>query len=271
MTPPGRARRKTGRPSFETLYGIHPVFEALRAGRRAFHEIVLSEKGGSERLEAIAALGASLGVPVRREAANLLAARCGSEHHQGAVLRAGPYPYLSAEALMAAAADRSGGDPFFLFLDSVQDPHNLGAILRTALCAGVDGVVVTGGRTAPASAAVAKVSAGALEHVRLYRVGNLADTLLRLREGSPVWVVGLERDASRCLYEADLRGSLGMVVGGEDRGIRRLVAERCDDRVFIPQEGPVTSLNASVAAGIGIYEAVRQRRRPPDGDGRRGG
>lgn len=241
------------------LYGIHPVKEAIRAGRRVIYEVFLLEKERSVRLSAIETLAESRSVPVRHENAKTLTRRCGSETHQGAVVRTGPYPYLSGADLLHRAGAPESDAPFFVLLDSIQDPHNFGAIVRTALCAGVDGLVVAKNRSAPAGPSVSKVSAGALEHAKVYRVTNLADTLVRLRKQTRLWVVGLEKNARRSIYDLDLSGPLGLVIGGEGKGIRQLVRKRCDELVSIPQTGPVDSLNASVASALGIYEAMRQR------------
>jgi 23S rRNA (guanosine2251-2'-O)-methyltransferase len=148
--------------------------------------------------------------------------------------------------------------PFFLLLDQIVDPHNLGAIIRTALCAGIDGVIIPKDRSAFPTPAVSRISAGALEHVRVAQVNNLARFIKTLKD-QHVWIVGLDQNAGHSIYAADLTGATGLVVGGEEKGIRPLVKKKCDLLISIPQSGPLGSLNASVAGAIAIYELYRQR------------
>jgi 23S rRNA (guanosine2251-2'-O)-methyltransferase len=253
-----RHRTHPARPA-EWLYGVHPVTEALKAGRRTLYEMLLLKGDRGGRLTAVRELADSRQTPIRLTDAADLERRCGSENHQGVAMRVGGFPFRTLEDLVENASE-GVPSPFIVLLDSIQDPHNLGAIVRTALCAGADGLVVPRDRSAPAGPVVSRVSAGALEHAILYQVTNLADTIERLRKLTRIWVVGLDPQASTTIYDADLRGPLGLVVGGEGKGIRPLVRKRCDDLVVIPQSGPVNSLNASVASAVGIYEVVRQRR-----------
>ncbi len=245
-----------GRP--EWLCGVHSVSEALRAGRRRFFELCFLRDHGSGRLSTLAELGARRSVPIKTADAETLTRLCGSGAHQGVGLRTGPYPLLNFESLIAVAS--SPDRPLFLMiLDSIQDPHNLGAILRSAVCAGVDGLVVHRHRFAPAGPTVSRVSAGALEHAAVYQVTNLADTIAQLQKETQLWVVGLDHRSPRSIFETSLTGHLALVVGGEEKGLRQLVKRRCDDLVSIPQTGPINSLNASAASAVGIFEAVRQR------------
>ena len=145
-------------------------------------------------------------------------------------------------------------------LDNIQDPRNLGAIIRTALCVGIQGVIVPKDRSAPPTPAVSKASAGALEHIRLARVTNLVQTIKHCKT-SGLWIMGLHKDAAQSIYAADMSGSIVLVIGGEQKGIRRLVKKNCDFLVSIPQQGEFNSLNASVAAAVAMYEAFRQRKR----------
>ena len=145
-------------------------------------------------------------------------------------------------------------------LDNIQDPQNLGAIIRTALCVGIHGVIVPKDRSASPTAAVSKASAGALEHIHLVRVTNLVHTIKHCK-ASGLWVMGLQKDAAQAIYAADLSGPIALVLGGEQKGIRRLVKKNCDFLVSIPQQGTLNSLNASVAAAVAMYEAFRQRHR----------
>jgi 23S rRNA (guanosine2251-2'-O)-methyltransferase len=168
---------------------------------------------------------------------------------------------MEMEALLQLPA---GDDiqPFFLVIDSVADPHNLGALIRSALAVGVHGVITPKDRSAPPTVAVSKASAGALEHVPLARVTNLSRCLEELKT-SGIWIFGLDAAADRNLYETDLRGPAALVVGGEEKGIRPLVKRHCDVRVAIPQRGPLDSLNASVAGAVAMYEIMRQRTTHP--------
>ena len=256
----------------EVLYGVHPVVEALRAGRRRFFEIWLATGNRSPRADLLRQAAGARGLAVRELPAVQLAALAGTEAHQGVAARVSAFV---GEELSAAIGPRSGAGPdLILALDLVQDPHNLGAILRTALCTGVQAVLVPRDRAAPPTPAVSRISAGALEHTRLVQVPNLVRSLEQAKARG-LWVAGLAADARQSLFALDGKLPLVLVVGGEGRGIRPLVRKRCDLLVAIPQAGPLDSLNASVAAAVALYEVFRQRRygaRPaeePDVHGRR--
>lgn len=213
------------------------------------------------------------GAAVRRMDAARLAAMSGGTHPTVA-MQASAYPFEDfARVLEAAEAARSGP---ILVLDGIVDPHNLGAIVRSALCAGVAAVLIPKDRCAGPTPAVSKISAGALEHVRLVQVTNLVRSLESLKSRGR-WVAGLDRQAPLAVFNADLSLPLALVIGGEERGLRPLVRKTCDLMVSIPQSGAIDSLNASAAAAVALYEIRRQRgidRQPPgpDGsDGRRGG
>ena len=151
-----------------------------------------------------------------------------------------------------------GRNPFLLLLDHIVDPHNLGALLRTAFCAGLDGVVITKDRSAQPSPAVSKASAGTMEHISLTRVTNMVSTIKTLKE-SGLWVAGLDKHIGQSIYTSDLTGPMALVIGSEEKGIRPLVRKHCDLMIAIPQIGDVDSLNASVAGGVVMYEIYRQR------------
>ncbi len=241
----------------EVLYGIHPVTEALKAGRRRIFEIGLAPGKGTPRTEALRQAAASHGIPVRVQPAGELTALAGVESHQGVTARVSALP---GEDLSTLLGPRGGPTPdFVLALDCVQDPHNVGAILRTALCAGVQAVLAPRDRSAPPTPAVSRISAGALEHTRFVQVTNLVRSLEILKERG-LWVVGLDSGAPEPLYALEGSLPLVLVVGGEERGLRPLVRRTCDLAVAIPQVGPLDSLNASVAAAVAFYEVVRQRR-----------
>jgi 23S rRNA (guanosine2251-2'-O)-methyltransferase len=172
--------------------------------------------------------------------------------------KVGPYPWVDFAQLLPEPAG-PGGSAFFLALDGITDPQNLGAIARTALCAGVDGIVTAQDRSAPPTPAASKASAGALEHIRVARVPNLVHALRGLKDRG-LWVGGMVPAIGPVLFDIDLTGPLVLVVGGEEKGIRPLVRRHCDFLFCIPQAGPLDSLNASVACGVVLYEAFRQRR-----------
>ena len=237
----------------EILYGIHPVGEALRAGRRRIHELFVNPGRPPRRLEGITASAASMAVPVREIPSDRLTSLAGSEFHQGVAARVDPYPSAELESVLTRT------EPFLLMLDGIVDPNNLGALVRTALCAGVDGVILPRDRSASPLPSVSKASAGALEHMALVRITNLARTIKILkREG--LWIAGLDPAAEKSVFESDLKGPLAVIVGGEEKGIRPLVKQGCDFLMRIPQAGPLDSLNASAAGAVVMYEAYRQRR-----------
>ena len=239
----------------EILFGIHPVIEALRAARREFFEVYLAKDKISKRIEVALALIESSNISVKRMGASRLSAIAQTDMHQGIGARVSPYPTLPVADIL----DRPGdGNYFFLLLDSVLDPHNFGALVRTALGVGIDGVVIPKDRSASPTPVVSKASSGALEHVFLSRVTNLVDTIKTLKEKG-IWVAGLEKDANQSLFVSDLTCPLAIIVGGEEKGLRPLVRKHCDFLISIPQIGKVSSLNASVAGGVVMYEAFRQR------------
>ncbi len=240
----------------EFLYGIHPVTEALAAGRRIFHEVFVAADGSSGRLARLAAVAAARNIPVRRTELKPLSRMVGDLPHQGAAARVGAYPLVELAAVLAPATESAAGR-ILVLLDTVVDPQNLGAIIRTALGVGAAGIVIARDRAAGPSPAVSKASAGAMEHVRLVQVTNLAVTIRRLQEHR-WWVYGLDRGADLSVFEVDLTGSVAVVIGGEEKGIRPLVKQTCDRLLSIPQLGPVASLNASVAGAVAMYEALRQ-------------
>ena len=241
----------------EILYGIHPVLEAIEARRRVISRIHVSTGKRSRRHEQIVAAAEQLGIRISRTGADQLTAMAGTLRHQGVCARSTMFPYDDFNDLVnALSVDEA--TPFWLVLDSIQDPHNLGALIRTAHCVGIDAVVLPKNRSASATPAVSKASAGALEHCRMSQVTNLSRTLAAMQENG-MWIVGLDSQAPGDLFRVDLTGPLALVVGGEEKGIRPLVKNHCDYLLAIPQVGPVASLNASVAGGVAMYEVYRQR------------
>lgn len=234
------------------IYGINPVLEALRAGRVVS---VLAADRGNPRVDQIARLAEQKGAPVRWVERGVLDHVAHGGTHQGVAAEVvAPLDYSVADLVRQAA-----GPALILVLDGIEDPHNVGAILRTADAAGVDGVVKQIRRSAPLTGTVAKTSAGAVAHVKIAPVVNIARALEELKEAG-VWTVGLAGDVPKSYHEIDLTLPTAFVLGAEGTGLRRLVRERCDWLVSIPMRGHVESLNVSVAAGIALFEAVRQRR-----------
>ncbi|HEV3476913.1 MAG TPA: 23S rRNA (guanosine(2251)-2'-O)-methyltransferase RlmB [Rubrobacteraceae bacterium] len=230
----------------EFIYGIRPVLEALRSPRREVFEVFDPGKN-AEIAEAATASGVPLETVPRARIEEL--ARGGT--HQGVVARVGSYPYADLGEILAVP------DPLIVALDGVTDPRNLGAVLRAAEGAGASGVVIPKDRAVGVTAAAVKASAGASEHVRVARETNLRRAIDRIKEAG-VWVFAAEVGGAK-YTEQDLSGSVALVLGSEDRGVRRLVREGCDGAVSIPMLGAVGSLNVSVAAAILLYEARRQR------------
>jgi 23S rRNA (guanosine2251-2'-O)-methyltransferase len=229
----------------DIVYGVNAVREALR-GRRAVHRIHVSERRAGLPWLAEAA------VPAEVASERALTALAGSEEHQGVVAQADPYPYVDAAELIA------GERTLVVALDEVTDPHNLGAIARTAECAGATGLVLPLHRSATVTPAVCKVSAGAVEHLPIAQVTNLADWLGRVKEPR-LWVYGLAMDGAVDYTAADLGDGAVLVIGAEGRGLRPRVRQSCDEALRLPLHGRIGSLNASVAAAIVLYEAIRQR------------
>ncbi len=244
----------------DILYGINPVAEALRGRRREPQELLLQEDARSPRIEELRQLARKAGVRIRSCRRQELDKLAGNNRHQGALLKVAPFPYVDFDDLLAAL--RGDQRPtFLLILDGITDPHNFGAILRSADAAGCHGVIVAKDRACPVSGVVEKTAAGALAHLPLCQVTNLARTMERLRDEN-VWLYGLAGEEGAVgLYGADLKGDVALVVGSEGSGLRPVVRKHCDLLLSIPMAGGVSSLNASVAAAVSLFEVVRQRDR----------
>lgn len=242
----------------ETLYGRNAVYESLRARRRQFFRLMVADTvRATDIVDDILTLAERIGVPVERVPRRHLD-WLGEANHQGVALEASEYPYVDLEDILAESARRSE-PPFLLLLDLLQDPQNVGTLLRTAEAVGVHGVVIQQRRAVGITPTVVHTSAGAAEHLRIAQVPNLPETIERLKARN-IWVVGLEAVRGAQRYDqADLTGPLALVVGSEGEGLRRLVQERCDRMIQIPMAGNVTSLNAAVAGSIVLYEVWRQR------------
>jgi len=243
----------------EILYGRQPVRETVRAGRRQTFKLLLAKGLKTTGLVGnILRLAEGTSIPVQRVDRQDLDRVGGEVNHQGLAAEVSGYPYVDLEALLETA-QHSGEPPFLLLLDHVQDPQNLGSLLRTAEAAGLHGVVIPERRAAGVTPAAVRASAGAAEHVRVAQVTNLVRAMEWLKS-KEVWLAGLEAVPGAQLHtQADLRGPLGLVVGSEGQGLARLVRETCDYLIRLPMHGQVASLNAGVAGALALYEALRQR------------
>lgn len=243
------------------LYGVNPLLEALRAGRLPDH-ITIAEGARDERLRELIDLAGACGVPIKSAPRATLDREAGNTHHQGVIALVAAPEYADADELLDAVGAAVGGEPepLVVVLDGIEDPRNLGAILRTAECAGANGVFIPERRAAGLNETVAKTSAGAVEYLPIARVTNLSVLIRQLKERN-LWVVGTSADANLDYYDWDWTRASAIVLGGEGTGLHRLVSERCDALVRIPVNGRIESLNVSVAAGIVLYEALRQRSR----------
>jgi 23S rRNA (guanosine2251-2'-O)-methyltransferase len=240
----------------EILYGLNPVIETLHAGKRKVFELFVPEDRLSERIGALVKEAEGLGIRVTRTPPSHIAKLSGTEAHQNVAARVGTYPFADIGDVLDKKM--GGAPPFLLILDGVEDPMNLGALARTALGAGVDAILIPKDRAAMPTPAAVKASAGALAHIPVVLVTNINHTIRDLKKEG-FWVTGLDGEADVSLYQCDFTSALALVIGGEGKGLRDLVGKSCDDRVFIPQKGPVNSLNASVAGALAMYEVVRQR------------
>lgn len=240
----------------DIIAGRNAVSEALRAGR-TIDSLYIQRGERSGALSALVAKAKAAGAAIKEADPRKLDHLCGGANHQGVVAVAAVKEYATVEDLFQLAQER-GEPPFFVLCDELEDPHNLGAIIRTAECAGAHGVIIPKRRSAGLTAVVAKTSAGAVSHLPVARVANLPSLLKRLKEEG-LWIFGSAADGTTSLYAADLKGPAALVIGSEGSGMSRLVSETCDFLVRIPMRGKLNSLNASAAAAILLYEAVRQR------------
>jgi len=241
----------------EYIGGRNPVLEALRSGRTVdtiYLAAGLRESGVRELLRLARERGAVVQEVPRPKLDDLL----GGANHQGVVARISPYAYWELDDLLARVG-QGGNPPFLLLLDGIEDPHNLGAVLRTGDAVGVDGVIIPKRRSVGVTPTVVKVSTGAVEHVPVVRVNNMVRCIETL-QGHGIWVVGSDAAAEQLYTEVDYDGPVALVIGGEGKGLSRLVREKVDFLVRLPMVGHVNSLNAAVAASVLMYEVLRQRR-----------
>jgi 23S rRNA (guanosine2251-2'-O)-methyltransferase len=243
------------------VYGLAPVLEALRAGQRPLEQITIAEGAHHFRLRELLELAHRLSVPVRRAPRAELERTAGAGvNHQGVVATIAAARYRDTDEFLDSLAARVGTEepPLAVVLDGVEDPRNLGAIIRTVECVGAHGVLIPERRAVGLTEIVAKTAAGALEHVAVARAANLTRLIEQLKERN-IWTIGASADAGLDYTEWDFTQASALVLGGEGSGLHRLVRERCDVLVRIPVRGRLESLNVSVAAGIVLYEALRQR------------
>ena len=243
--------------NMEVLYGLHPVEEALKAGRRRFDHVLVAREREDARIERLLALCREAGVRVRQESREQLTQLAQTPAHQGVVALVHPQEFLSIEDLFVPLTPNV--PRLLLALDGVEDPQNLGALLRVADGAGVDGVVLTERRSAPLSPVAVKASAGAAEHLRIARVVNLVRALEELKKQN-LWVIGLDENGQTDYVHFDLTGNCVLVLGREGAGLHDLVRRTCDHLLRIPMAGGVSSLNVSAAGAVVLFEAFRQRR-----------
>ncbi len=241
----------------DVVVGRNAVTEALKSGRTV-NRLLVAEHDTQGSIREIVNLARESGAVVETVPRSQIEAAAKGFRHQGVLAYTSPVDYTPLEDILDAAQSRDGA-PVLLLLDELEDPHNLGAVLRTADAVGVDGVLIPKRRSCPLSATVAKTSAGAVEYVPVARIGNVAQTIRELKKAG-FWIVGADMDGTADYFEADLTGALVLVIGSEGRGISRLVRESCDVLVRIPMLGKINSLNASVAGAVLMYESLRQRR-----------
>ena len=255
MNRKGQMSRKETSPT-DQVEGRNAVLELLEAGKDINKLYIESgEKFGS--INKIIALAKENKVLISYIDKNKMKQMAQTENYQGVIAVVPPYEYVEVDDILQDAKNKNE-DPFVVILDGIEDVHNLGAIIRTAETAGVHGIIIPKRRAASVNATVNKVSAGAVEYMKIARVNNLNETINELKEAG-LWICGTDMDTETYYYNQDLKGPLAIVIGSEGFGMSRLVKENCDFIVKIPMKGKITSLNASVSAGIVIYEAVKQR------------
>jgi 23S rRNA (guanosine2251-2'-O)-methyltransferase len=243
----------------DRIFGIHPVLQALEAGKRGVTRVLVASSRGDARIKQVLEAARAAGVPVARQPDRALDRLAEGEVHQGVVAFVAGAAYADPDELL-----RSGGrSALFVVLDGVEDPRNLGAIVRVAAAAGAHGLFLPERGAVGLTPVAVKAAAGAVESLPVARVGNVVSLLKSLKEKN-IWVVGLDSAGNSDWTSFDLTSPIALVLGGEGRGLRRLAKETCDVVLSIPMAGGVQSLNLSVAAGVVLFEAVRQRRAAPE-------
>jgi 23S rRNA (guanosine2251-2'-O)-methyltransferase len=241
----------------EKIYGRKPVLEAIRSGQRTISRVYILQGSRDAALDQVETHAKARNIPVSLETRHRMDTLAAQENHQGVIAVVDDFKYADLQDILDNARDKKE-NAFVLLLDEIEDPHNLGAIIRSADAAGVHGVVIPKNRAVEVNATVLKSSAGASEHVTTVKIANLNDAIKKLKEAG-VWVVGTDIEATKYHYEYDYRQPVAIIIGNEGRGLRRLVKENCDELVKIPMAGKMSSLNASVASALMLFEVTRQR------------
>ena len=241
---------------YDQIQGINSVIELLES-KKDINKIFVTkgEKHGS--INKILAMARERNVIIVEKDKRQMEQMAQTPNYQGVIAIVPPFEYCEIEDILEDAKNKNE-DPFVLILDGIEDPHNLGSIIRTAETAGVHGVIIPKRRAASVNSTVSKVSAGAVEHMKIARITNISDSIQKLKDNG-LWICGTDIDAKNYYYNQDLKGPLGIVIGNEGQGMSEKVKKNCDFLVKIPMKGKVTSLNASVSTGIVVYEAVKQR------------
>ncbi len=250
-----QSENKTQDKAGDIICGKNSVLEVLRAGKPV-NKVLLAKGQDKGFLHQVQALCRAKGVPCQEIERQRLVEIAGDDH-RGVVALVAPYKYAEISDILTLARERNE-DPLIVILAEVEDPHNLGAVLRTAECVGAHGVIIPKRRAAAVTETVAKVSAGALAYIPVARVTNLVQAMEELKEAG-LWIAGAHMTDATSLWETDLKGSLALVLGSEGQGIPRLIAEKCDFMVSVPMQGHITSLNVSASAAVLLYEVIRQR------------
>lgn len=240
----------------QIIMGRNSVLEALRANRKIARIAMSKGIEMDSRIAEIIALAEKRNIKIEELPRNALSEMSKTEKHQGIIAFCAPLRYYTAEEILQFAHSRNES-PFIIILDELEDPHNLGAIIRTAECAGAHGVIISERRAAQLTETVAKVSAGASEYLRVCRVENISKVIDFLKKRD-IWIIGADMDGDKIYHNANLKGAVAFVIGSEGRGLRRLVKDKCDFLIRIPMKGKIASLNASATAAVLIYEKLRQ-------------
>ena len=240
----------------DQIEGRNSVIELLES-KKDINKIFVTKGERHGSINKILAMAKERNVIIVEKDKKQMAQMAQTPNHQGVIAIVPPFEYCEIEDILENAKIKNE-DPFILILDGIEDPHNLGSIIRTAETAGVHGIIIPKRRAASVNSTVSKVSAGAVEHIKIARVTNISDSIQKLKDNG-LWICGTDIDAKNYYYDQDLKGPLGIVIGNEGKGMSEKVKKNCDFLVKIPMKGKVTSLNASVSAGIVVYEAVKQR------------
>lgn len=240
------------------IYGINPVLEALKSHPEYFKDIFIASGRIDRSAEKIKKIAGQLGIKCKTIEKSEIEKLAGSLHHQGVAATLSEFQYADIEDILNVWKS-SGEKALILILDCIQDPQNLGSLIRTANASGAHGVIIPKDRAAEVTPAVVKASAGAVEHTLVCRETNIASTIDELKERG-IWAIGIETGSRQDIYSFDMNADIAVVIGSEGKGIRRLVKEKCDVCLHIPMKGDISSLNAAVAGGIALFEVVRQRR-----------